>query len=277
MRERTAEAVLRLLGSRESADDDENEPHKEEPPFAKEERSMVSEVLSLADRPIRTIMTPRGNISWIDLNDTKENILETLRLSPHSVIPVCQGSLDDLLGVARAKDLLQDLLVDGKLTEQTKLKEPVVLHSATGVLKAMETLKHSDSPIALVMDEFGTLQGLITPIDILEAIAGEFPDEGEPDLIKSVGDGAWLVAGTVDLRDLEKELEVSMHTASGEEHAPLSRLLLTHFGRLPEPGEAMELHGYRFEVTKVVDRQIAAVKVSRPAHEDQERSEPGWE
>jgi CBS domain containing-hemolysin-like protein len=277
LRERTAETVLRLLGKRDgdsSMDSSEEKSEPEQTAFAEEERHMVSEVLSLADRPIRTIMTPRRSITWINVEDTTENILQKLRQSPHSVIPVCRNGLDELIGIARAKDLLQDLLVDGKIDEHESFKEPVVLHYAAGVLKAMEALKQSDSPVALVTDEFGTLQGLITPIDILEAIAGEFPDEGEQDLIEEIGNGCWKIAGSADLRYIEERLGARPAAEARGEHTSLSELLLAHFGKLPEEGNTLQMNGMRFEVAEIIDRQIAYVKVSFLASRKDERTEP---
>lgn len=277
LRQRTAETVLLLLGKHEATEDpdgDRQESRPEETAFAEEERHMVSEVLSLADRPIRTIMTPRRDISWIDVNDSAENLLAKLRQSPHSAIPVCRGGLDELLGIARAKDLLQDLLVSGKIDEQKSFKEPIVLHNATGVLKAMGVIKQSDSPIALVADEFGTLQGLITPIDILEAIAGEFPDEGEQDPIEQIADGCWMIDGSADLHEVEERLDMQASVDEHAEHTSLSALLLHHFGKLPEVGNAITLNGVRFEVAEISDWSIRSVKAIRQDTRDEERSEP---
>ncbi|MGV3742679.1 MAG: TerC family protein [Burkholderiaceae bacterium] len=276
-RERTAEAVLRMLGKKdasESQDSSQAEQNSAQPAFAEEERLMVSEVLSLADRPIRTIMTPRREITWIATNDTKEVILDKLRRSPHSVVPVCRGGLDDLIGVARVKDLLQDLFFHGKLAESGSSREPVVLHNSTGVLKAMELLKQSDSPIALVADEFGTLQGLITPIDILEAIAGEFPDEGEKKPIEQIGRNVWTISGTADVRLMQETLGIKAEDGQHEEHRSISELLLSHFGKLPEAGATLDLGGFRFKVTEVADHRIVSVTATIPKPDNAGRAEP---
>lgn len=277
LRERTAEAVLRMLGKTETKlgpDGEESDPPPEQAAFAEEERHMVSEVLSLAERPIRTIMTPRRGITWIDIDETTEKILIRLRESPHSVVPVCRKELDGLIGVARAKDLLQDLLIDGKIDAQRSFKDPVLLHNGTGVLKAMEVLKQSNSPIALVTDEFGTLQGLLTPVDILEAIAGDFPDEGEEDPIETLGRGCWRISGTADIRYIEERLGLKGLAEDRDEHTALSAVMLAYFGRLPAPGEALELHGFRFEVAEVSDRSIAYIKLIVLDTGNEERSEP---
>jgi CBS domain containing-hemolysin-like protein len=154
------------------------------------------------------------------------------------------------------------------------LREPVVLHSTTGVLKAMDVLKQSDSPIALVANGFGMLQGLITPITILKAIAGEFPHEGEVNPFAPIEDDCWKAFGTADLRDLEERLGIEASGALGKEHDTLSRLRLIRLDKLPDVGDVLDLNGIRFEVTEVIDRQIASVKVSMPNLDNGERSEP---
>src|SRR5690606_24441268 len=154
---------------------------------------MVSGVLTLGERSIRSIMTPRTEISWINLDDEPATILQHLRETPHSFFPVCRGQLDSILGVARAKDLMADLMDSRDMSELLSLRAPIIVHELTGVLRAMETLKKSRGQLVLITDEYGTIQGLLTPIDILEAIAGEFPDEDEHPTIQAIAPGRWRV------------------------------------------------------------------------------------
>jgi CBS domain containing-hemolysin-like protein len=139
----------------------------------------------------------------------------------------------------------------------------------------MGVIKQSDTPIALVTDEFGTVQGLITPIDILEAIAGEFPDEGEQNPIEQLADGCWMIDGSAELHEVEERLGLQASLEEHSEHASLSALLLTHFGKLPDVGESMALNGFRFEVAQIAGRSIRSVKAVRQDKRDEERSEPG--
>lgn len=267
LRDRTAEAVLRMLGSKsrsEAAETiSEGTLEVDEPAFGAEERSMVSGVLTLGERSIRSIMTPRNEISWINLDDAQTTIQRHLRDTPHSFFPVCRGQLDNILGVARAKDLLADMMGGSSLSNLSSLRRPIVIHERTGVLKAMDTLKKSQGQLVLVTDEYGTIQGLLTPIDILEAIVGEFPDEDEQPTIQSTGPGRWRVNGAADLHHLAQVLETDALLVKENGFTSIAGLLLDRFGALPEVGAAIELDGLRFEVMDISNRRIVTLEVMR--------------
>jgi CBS domain containing-hemolysin-like protein len=269
LRDRTAEAVLRMLGSRTRSEIDQAayEPGQPgEPAFRAEERSMVSGVLTLAERSIRSIMTPRNEISWVNLNDDRETIQRYLRDTPHSFFPVCRGQLDHILGAARAKDLLADLMDGADLNALPSLRAPIIVHEQTGVLSAMETLKKSRGQLVLATDEYGAIQGLLTPIDLLEAIAGDFPDEDELPSIQPTGPGSWRVDGATDLHYLAQVLETSDLIANEESFTSVAGFLLDRLGALPETGATVETGGLRFEIVDVINRRIATVNVTRIDH-----------
>jgi len=266
LRDRTADAVLRLLGSkRHSEQSDEAETVTDatvEPAFEDEERNMVSGVLSLSQRSVRSIMTNRSDISWINIEDSAELIREQLLATPHGFFPVCRGELDEVIGMARAKDLIGDLTQLGAI-DPSHIRAPIIMPEGSGVLKVMERLKRSHGQLVLIADEYGTLQGLVTPIDILEAIAGEFPDEDEQPVVQEDGPGRWRVDGTADLHYLEQVLEVNELVSENDDYTSLAGLMLERFGSLPQPGEAIELQGFRFEVVQVLERRIATVLITR--------------
>ena len=266
LRDRTADAVLRLLGSkRHSEQSDETEAVADatvEPAFEDEERNMVSGVLSLSQRSVRSIMTNRSDISWINIEDSAELIREQLLATPHGFFPVCRGELDEVIGMARAKDLIGDLTQLGAI-DPAHIRAPIIMPEGSGVLKVMERLKRSHGQLVLIADEYGTLQGLVTPIDILEAIAGEFPDEDEQPVVQEDGPGRWRVDGTADLHYLEQVLEVNELVSENDDYTSLAGLMLERFGSLPQPGEAIELQGLRFEVVQVLERRIATVLITR--------------
>ena len=266
LRDRTADAVLRLLGSkRHSEQSDEAETVADtavEPAFEDEERNMVSGVLSLSQRSVRSIMTNRSDISWINIEDSAEVIREQLLATPHGFFPVCRGELDEVIGMARAKDLIGDLTQLGAI-DPAHIRAPIIMPEGSGVLKVMERLKRSHGQLVLIADEYGTLQGLVTPIDILEAIAGEFPDEDEQPVVQEDGPGRWRVDGTADLHYLEQVLEVNELVSENDDYTSLAGLMLERFGSLPQPGEAIELQGLRFEVVQVLERRIATVLITR--------------
>lgn len=237
---------------------------------------MVSGVLTLADRSIRSIMTPRSEMSWVNLDDEADAILRQLQESPHSRMPVGRGQLDNLVGIARTKDLISQLVLQARIDDVVDdgngatgpIRKPILLPDTAGVLKAMDTLKRAHGQLVLVTDEFGIVQGLLTPVDILEAIAGEFPDEDEQLAIQPKGPGEWEVIGTADLHQLEQVLETGGLVSSDDDYTSLAGFLLARFESLPEPGHEIEIDGLRYRILSVEERRIARVLVRRIAADD---------
>jgi CBS domain containing-hemolysin-like protein len=275
MRERTAEAVLRLLGKQL--------PDQEVAPtgpagdlpaltFGVEERNMVSGVLTLAERSIHSIMTPRTEVSWVNLEDDPQDIQKQIASVPHSFFPVCRATLDDVVGIGRAKDMIADIMTHGKV-QSAGLREPIVVHDTISIIRLMDTLKRSRGQLVLVSDEFGTIQGLVTPIDVFEAIAGEFPDEDETPDITADAPGRWTVDGAADLHHLEQVLDTDGLVDDEQDYTTLAGYLLERFGHLPSAGDACEYVSsratFRFEVLKIEGRRIALVRVERIALEQE--------
>ncbi|WAW11357.1 TerC family protein [Oxalobacter vibrioformis] len=267
MRERTAEAILRLLGNKTKAEKEFEPEFPEETialsAFAEEERNMVSGVLTLGERSIHSVMTPRTEVSWINLDDDLDTIQETLRTIPHSVFPVCRGQLDNVIGIARAQDLMDDIH-SGRTLENTKsIREPLVMPESAGVLKAMNILKQTRGHLAMVADEYGSIQGILTPIDILEAIAGEFPDEDEQPSAVEEKPGVWVMDGTTNIYYVEQLLETDGLVDEDDDYASLAGLLLERFGTVPHVGQVLEYADFRFEVLEMGGRRIAKVLVTK--------------
>ena len=148
-------------------------------------------------------MTPRSQISWININETPEKIREQILSVPHSLFPVCRGSLDKVLSVVRAKEILEVLDDEEQLKTLLKRYRPIFIFEKMKVINAINTLRTSKGSLVLVNDEFGNIQGLISPLDVFEAIAGEFPDADEQlDLIE-LDDNRWKASGMLDLYQLE--------------------------------------------------------------------------
>ena len=279
LRDRTADTVLRLMGGKRRQDaepDGQDEQIDEAQAFGVEERNMVSGVLTLADRSIRSIMTPRSEMSWVNLDDEADAILRQLQESPHSRMPVGRGQLDNLVGIARTKDLISQLVLQARIDDVVDdgngatgpIRKPILLPDTAGVLKAMDTLKRAHGQLVLVTDEFGIVQGLLTPVDILEAIAGEFPDEDEQLAIQPKGPGEWEVIGTADLHQLEQVLETGGLVSSDDDYTSLAGFLLARFESLPEPGQEIDIDGLRYRILSVEERRIARVLVRRIAADD---------
>lgn len=267
LRELTAESVLKLLGSRQRRYEAEDHPQGDSEagasPFAVEERNMVSGVLTLAERNVRSIMTPRTNVSWINLDDPVDLIQQQLLDTPHGIFPICRGSLDAVVGVARAKDIMGDLMANGKVDEVRSVRKPLYIPETTTVIKLIDALRHARGQLALVNDEFGTLKGVVSPVDILEAIAGEFPDEDETLEIQSMADQEWLVSGAADLHLLEQALEIDSLVSESETYTSLAGFLLAQYGHKPANGEILVYDGFEFKVTDVDEQRIKSVSIKR--------------
>lgn len=273
LRQRTADAILRILSSEsakavqksntggEAVLEAISTSQKGSEAFAAEERFMITGVLTLAERSIRTIMTPRGNISWIDCNDTLEEIQEQLLDSPHSMFPVCRDSLDNVIGVVLAKELMMALQQGQDIAELAASHPPVMIPDSVDVLRSLNVLRNAQGSLVLVVDEYGMIQGLLTPLDVLEAIAGEFPDADELPDIRRVGDDLYA-RGLANLHQLELELGGITLSPPGEDIATLSGLLLNMHEKIPEVGEAFDLDGFRFEVLEVSEQRVEMVKIT---------------
>ncbi len=268
-RQRAAESVLFMLGARRALESmpagsvpaHDSDP-AEAPAFADEERHMVSGVLTLAERSVRSVMTLRADISWIDLEDSPQTIRQQLLDTPHGIFPVCRGSLDDLVGVARGKDLLGDLMRVGQI-DVAALREPVYVPESLPAIKLIEILRHARGQIALVTDEHGMLIGVVSPIDILEAIAGEFPDEDETLEIQRTGPDSWLVAGSADIHLVENALGTYGLRSPEGSYTSLAGYLLRRFDRLPLVGDSVTHEGYVLEVSGVNENRITTVTIRR--------------
>jgi predicted tellurium resistance membrane protein TerC len=179
LRSRTAEAVLRILGgvaSARSVEDDVSSvlaAGSVPGVFAPAERAMVGRVLGLADRPVRTIMTRASNVTWLDVNDRADALSRRILAAGHAAYPVCRGRLANLLGVARAPDLICDLLRTGRIDPQTLETKPLTLSEEESVLQLVEKLRGAEVPMAIVNDKRGALSGVVTTTDLLETILGE--------------------------------------------------------------------------------------------------------
>ncbi|MBD8161348.1 TerC family protein [Erwinia persicina] len=274
MRERTAEAIQRLMGGRR-----QNESHSSESSevaaimpqqaFKDEERYMINGVLTLASRSVRSIMTPRGEISWVDALRPIDEIRIQLLDTPHSLFPVCRGELDEIIGVVRAKELLVALEHGIDVATFAAATPPIIVPETLDPLNLLGVLRRAKGSFVVVTNEFGVVQGLITPLDVLEAIAGEFPDEDEtPDIIAD-GDG-WLVKGGTDLHSLQQLLDTQDLVRPEDDHASLAGLLIEQKGQLPKPGEVIEMPPLRFQIIEATDYRIDLVRVTRERNEHDE-------
>ena len=262
MRERTAEAIMRLMGQQRAQQTDDAVALPRDETFAAEERYMISGVLTLASRSLRSVMTPRTDISWVDCERSREEVRAQLLDTPHSLFPVCRDSVDEIVGVVRAKDLLVALEQGEDIAEFAARTPPIVVPETMDVIKLLAVLRRAKGRLVVVTNEFGVVQGLVTPLDVLEAIAGEFPDEDETPDIVAEGD-SWLVKGGTDLHSLEQALACDDLVSPTADYATLAGLLLAHYGQMPVAGDSIELNHLRFDIVEVSEYRIELVRVTR--------------
>ena len=230
------------------------------------ERAMIAGVMRLGDRPVRAVMTPRREVDMVDLTDGPDDIRRMLVESIHSRLPVHAGTPEEMLGVVQAKDLLDACLRGERLELRAQVRPAANVPDTADALDVVDVIKGSPVHMALVHDEYGHFQGVVTNADILEAIVGDFrTDEGpaEPDAVQR-DDGSWLIAGSMPVDEMADRLFVAVpqergyHTAAG--------FMLNQLGHLPDVGESFDSQGWRFEVIdldghridKILARRIAA-------------------
>lgn len=274
LRYRTASAVLRMLGGKNAATHEhgtsENENILKTNAYAEqifdEEHSvyhsvMVQGVLGLSERPVKSIMTPRPEIEWINLDEEQTSVQKRLMETSHTRLIVARGELDNLQGTVATHKVVNDFIASGQFNFEQHLRQPLIVHENTHVLMVMEQLRQTPLQMAIVLNEYGSIEGIITPIDVLEAIAGEFQDEDEPEVVaESLSDGSWILDGFTDIRHVSLLLGQDL-VDENEQYSTLSGFILAHLGRLPENDESMVLHGYRFKVVQMDGQKIEKVHI----------------
>lgn len=227
------------------------------------ERDMIERVLRLADKPVRAIMTPRNEIAFIDRTDPRRDIVTALKGAPHSRFVVCDGSVDNVVGVVQAKDMLDRLLAGGDLSVSATLRQPMVVPDTISALDALERLKADPLGLALVMDEYGSFEGLVTAADVLEAIVGDASDtQSGPATDPEQGPQMLVVDGMMPVDELKSRLSLPDLPAEGSYHTTAG-LLLALLQRVPRAGDKVVFAGWLFEVQSVDGRRVERVRASR--------------
>lgn len=232
--------------------------------FEPAERQMIEGVLHLADRSVRSIMTPRPDLIWLDIDDPLELVSREIRDSGYSRFPVCSGDVDELQGIVSAKTLLDQSLSGRGFDLKSALSQPLVVHDGTPVLRLLDLFKQASVHMAVVVDEYGSVEGVVTMTDILEAIAGELPEhnhEGDSSAVQRE-DGSWLVDGMTPIEEVEALVGMKNMKGEGDFHT-LAGFLLDHFGHVPTAAEHFHWNGIRFEVVDMDGRRIDKVMIQQ--------------
>jgi putative hemolysin len=227
----------------------------------RDEREMISGVMRLADRSARALMTPRREVEVIDLTDTLDEIREQIRATRRNRLPVQDGEADSIIGIIEMKELFE-ALADDKAELRGLVREAPVVLDTTGALEVLRALRATHVHMALVFDEYGHFEGIITSSDVLEAITGAFQDEDEEEpAIVTRADGSFLVAGWMQVDEFSHELGI--HVPRDADYQTVAGFVLAEMNRLPNVGESFEKGHWRFEVVDLDGRRIDKLLVSR--------------
>jgi putative hemolysin len=269
----STDLVLRALGVRPAAD----EPVTEEEVsilieqgtragvFDAAEGDIVESVFRLNDRPVSSLMTPRADVVWLDIDAPREELCRTVLQSGHSRFPVCRGGLDDVLGVVTTANVLTTGTADVPLDLRALMHPATFLPETVTAFRAIESFKRSGEHLAIVIDEYGTSLGIITVFDILEALVGGIPspeEAAEPPIVRRA-DGSWLLDGALAVEEVKEALEVDELPGERDgDYRTLGGLAMFQLGRVPTAGDHFDWNGLRFEVVDMDGRRVDKVLVA---------------
>jgi putative hemolysin len=228
------------------------------------EEEIVGQVFRLSDRTVSALFTPRTDIVWLDIDDPPDVLKEKVIESGYSRYPVAQDNLDNLLGLVSAQDLLKQSLSGQPLEIRGILQPALFIPETTPALVVVERLKQTRSHIALVIDEYGGVEGLVTLDDVFSAIVGDIPDTDEPDDPEAVmrDDGSWLLDGMFHIDEFRELFDIKTLPEVGEGYyQTVGGLIMAVLGRIPNPGDYFEWEGYRLEVMDMDGRRVDKVLV----------------
>ncbi|WP_068073301.1 hemolysin family protein [Novosphingobium lentum] len=231
-----------------------------------DERAIMTGIMRLAERPVREVITPRTELHWIDRGASEDDLRTAIADSPHSLLLVADGSVDNIVGVVKVRDVL-DVLLRGQRVQLARLmKKPAIVPDQLDAMDALRVLQQADIAMALVHDEYGHLEGLVTPADLLSAIVGNFvshQDDGDQPMVVEREDGSLLIAGALPADALADRLVIDL--PDDRDFATAAGFALSVLKRLPHEGEHFTDQGWRFEIVDMDGRKIDKLLVGRTA------------
>ena len=232
--------------------------------FEHAERNMLEGVLKLADRNVPSIMVPRPDTVWLSIEDPIETIMEEISTSGPSRFPLCRSDVDDVIGVLHVKNLLKSKTIPEEADLMQAVREPLYVSETMSVLDLLDRFRTSSVHMAVVLDEYGAFEGIVTPTDILTAIAGDLPEhegDDEPDAVRRE-DGSWLLDGSMPVDAVERVLG-DVTIAGDGDYETLAGFVLDEMGHIPSVGECFDAQGWRFEVIDLDGRRIDKILARR--------------
>jgi putative hemolysin len=231
-----------------------------------DQRQLLTGVVRLAERPVREMMTPRTEVDWIEADADTAEIRQTIADSPHSLMPVAEGSPDTILGVVKVREVLAAMVGGEQVSIRGMMRRVEVVPDQLDAMDALRVLQSSEVAMALVLDEYGHFEGIVTPVDLLTAIVGTFvsdQDEGDQPQVVEREDGSLLVAGSYSADALADRL--GLDYGEDREFGTAAGYVLSVLKKLPAEGEHFHAQGWRFEVVDMDGRRIDKLLVSRDA------------
>ncbi|RXZ64784.1 hemolysin family protein [Pelagerythrobacter rhizovicinus] len=229
-----------------------------------EQHQLLAGVVRLGDRPVREVMTPRTELDWVDADASEAEIRSVIAASPHSLLPVAEGSADRVIGVVKVRDVLARLVAGEAVSLRDIMRRAEVVPDQLDAMDALRVLQQSEVAMAMVHDEYGHLDGIVTPADLLTAMAGRFAsdrEEGDRPVMVERADGSLLVSGALSADDLADRLDLEYR--EDREFATVAGYVLSVLKNLPREGESFTDQGWRFEVVDMDGRKIDKLLVSR--------------
>ena len=234
-----------------------------------EERAMMAGVMRLADRPVRELMTPRNQIDWIDVDAGEAELRARIEGSPHSLLPVAvEGSPDDVVGILKVREVLAAMVAGRPVEIRAMMRKAEVIPDQLDAMDALRKLQTAEVAMAMVHDEYGHLEGLVTPSDVLAALAGTFvahQDEGDAPLVVEREDGSLLVSGAMPADALADRLDIEL--SEDREFATAAGYIMAVLKKVPREGEHFSDQGWRFEVVDMDGLRIDKILVARQSEE----------
>ncbi len=228
-----------------------------------DERAMIAGVLRLGERAVRAVMTPRGDIEWLDVTLDEKEIWAKLENTEHSRLPAGDGTPDSIIGVIQVRELLSPLIKRKPLKIRDYVRQAPVVPDISEALDVLQTLRNATVPMALVHDEYGHFEGIVTPADILDAIAGSFradEDDDEPEAVERA-DGSWLISGWMPVDEMAEKIGLKLTDKRSYETA--AGLVIDLMKHLPVTGEVIESGGFRYEVLDLDGRRVDKILVKK--------------
>ncbi|MFC5386052.1 hemolysin family protein [Aquamicrobium segne] len=271
-------SVLWLLGQRGESDEKITDEEikmivaeaEHQGTIESDERRMIAGVMRLGDRAVRAVMTPRTDVDWLNIQADEEAVRKLLLESQHSRLPAADGTVDHMIGVVQTRDILSSLLEGKPLDARKHVREAPIVHDQADALDVLARLKESDMPMALVHDEYGHFEGVVTPADILEAITGVFRSDLDEDDVEETAvrreDGSWLLAGYMQADEMADVIGIEL--PENRDYETVAGYVLSHLHHLPTTGEAVNAQGWRFEVVDLDNRRIDKVLATRLPDEE---------